>query len=75
MGIRGESPYEKAGSATHAFNSTVEEEAIRAKERQLKKVENVLDILTEEEKNYSEGVNTTFRRLLTRIVRKINVYF
>lgn len=66
VGIRGASPNEKAGSATHAFSSAVENEvvvrdeklgeriqaitkAIVRKERQLKRIENILDTLTEEE--------------------------
>ena len=66
IGIRGASPNEKAGSATHAFNSAVENEVIHRdekigekvvaltsgisrKERELKKVENILATLTEEE--------------------------
>ena len=66
IGIRGASSNEKAGSATHAFNSAVENEVIHRdekigekvvaltsgisrKERELKKVENILATLTEEE--------------------------
>lgn len=66
VGIRGASPNEKPGSATHAFNSAVENEVIHReekigekelaltgiiarKERELKKIENILATLTEEE--------------------------
>lgn len=66
VGIRGASGYEKAGSSTYAFNSSVEDEVmvrdeklgkkiaaltieIRCKQRQLRKVENALGTLTEEE--------------------------
>ena len=65
IGIRGASSNEKAGSATYAFSSTVENEVIHRdekigekvvaltggisrKERELKKVENMLATLTEE---------------------------
>ena len=66
IGIRGASPNEKAGSATYAFNSSVEDEvinreerleekvhglkeAIRRRERQVRKVENALKVLNEKE--------------------------
>ena len=66
IGIRGASPNEKAGSATYAFSSSVEDEvinreerleekvlhlkeAIRRRERQVRKVENALKVLSEKE--------------------------
>ena len=66
IGIRGASPNEKAGSATYAFSSSVEDEvinreerleekvhglkeAIRCRERQVRKVENALKVLNEKE--------------------------
>ncbi len=66
VGITGASGNERAGSATYAFNSVVENEVIererdnerriqeilkeiQKKERQLKRVENILSILTEYE--------------------------
>ena len=66
VGITGASGNEKAGSATYAFSSVVENEVvqrernmeqrtqailkeIQKKERQLKRVENILSILTEYE--------------------------
>lgn len=66
IGIRGASPNEKAGSATYAFSSSVEDEvinreerleekvlnlkeSIRRRERQVRKVENALEVLNEKE--------------------------
>ena len=66
IGIRGASPNEKAGSATYAFSSSMEDEvinreerleekvlhlkeAIRRRERQVRKVENALKVLNEKE--------------------------
>lgn len=62
VGIKGESSNEKAGSPTHAFSSSVENEVIQRqkkiehikmqinqKEREIAKIENVLQILTERE--------------------------
>ena len=66
IGIRGASPNEKAGSATYAFSSSVEDEvinreerleekvlnlkeSIRRRERQVRKVENAVEVLNEKE--------------------------
>ena len=66
IGIRGASPNEKAGSATYAFSSSMEDEvinreerleekvlnlkeSIRRRERQVRKVENALEVLNEKE--------------------------